>query len=62
MKHAVLSEANVVVNLVMWDGVSLYNPGAGLRLVPVTDHLFIDLGWTWDGMSDPQPPAEVDGE
>lgn len=59
MKHAVLSEANVVVNLVMWDGVSLYNPGAGLRLVPVTDYLFIDLGWTWDGMSDPQPPAEV---
>jgi hypothetical protein len=59
MKHAVLSDSNVVVNLVMWDGVSLYNPGAGLRLVPVTDYLFIDLGWTWDGMSDPQPPAEV---
>lgn len=59
MKYAVLSETNVVVNLIMWDGVSLYNPGTGLRLVPVTDDLFIDLGWTWDGMSDPQPPAEV---
>jgi hypothetical protein len=59
MKHAVLSEANVVVNLIMWDGVSPYNPGDGLRLVPVSEYLFIDLGWTWDGMSDPQPPAEV---
>lgn len=59
MRHAVLSETNVVVNLVMWDGVSPYNPGDGLRLVPALDVLFIDIGWTWDGINDPQPPAEV---
>lgn len=59
MKHAVLSETNIVVNLVVWDGVSPYNPGDGLRLVPCPENLYIDIGWTWDGINDPQPSAKA---
>lgn len=43
----------------MWDGVSPYNPGENMRLVFVPEGVFLDVGWTWDGISNPQPPLEV---
>lgn len=56
-RYAVLNAQNTVVNIVMWDGVSAYNPGEGLRLVPVGS-VWLDVGWTWDGAGEPLPPAE----
>ena len=56
-RYAVIDAQNTVVNIVMWDGVSPYNPGESLRLVPV-GAVWLDVGWTWDGITEPQPPAE----
>lgn len=44
--YAVLDENNVVVNVIVWDGVTPYDPGPGLTLqfVPA-----VDIGRVWDG-------------
>lgn len=33
MYHCVINEDNKVINIVMWDGKSLWHPGPGLRTV-----------------------------
>lgn len=33
MNYAVIDAGNIVVNLIRWDGVAPYAPGAGLTLV-----------------------------
>lgn len=45
-RYAVLDLQNVVVNMVMWDGVSLYNPGEGLRLVLIDNNPSVWIGST----------------
>jgi hypothetical protein len=38
MRYVVLNEAGEVVNVVLWDGVSEWHPGEGLRAVLETEH------------------------
>jgi hypothetical protein len=55
MTYAVISQS-IVINFILWDGVSPYNPGDGMTLVPLNGRP-CDIGWTYDGTQF-VPPAE----
>jgi hypothetical protein len=59
-RYAVIDENNVAVNFILWDGVSEYNPGEGLRCVPLVAERY-EFGWVYnpaDGsFTNPNPPA-----
>lgn len=59
MRYALLNDLNEVLNLTKWDGITPCVPPAGTRLILVPDNVILKIGWTWDGINDPQPPAEV---
>lgn len=60
-RYAVIDQNNVLTNVVAWDGVSLYNPGDGLTLVPINEGASYGPGWIYDPATqtfiDPNPPA-----
>ena len=56
-RYAVLDQ-NVVVNMVMWDGVSPYNPGEGLRLVLIDHNSSVRIGWIQQPDGSFIPPPE----
>ena len=35
-----------VVNVIVWDGISPYDPGDGIELVPSDDTPGVGIGWT----------------
>lgn len=41
------SFTNVVINIIVWDGVSEYTPPEGTYLRPATEDVLV--GWTYDG-------------
>lgn len=59
-RYAVIDENNVAHNFILWDGVSEYNPGKGLRCVPLIAERY-GFGWIYDPatgqFTDPNPPA-----
>lgn len=45
MKYAIVDNATkAVINIIVWDGVSLYTPPTGTTLINVGD-IYCDLGW-----------------
>lgn len=58
MRYTVINEQNEIVNIIIYDGISVYDPGVGLRLFPVSDDTFVDVGWIWT-VNGPQPPPEA---
>lgn len=58
MRYAVLDQDNKAVNFVLWDGVSEYNPGDNLTLIPLPEGVSYNYGWVWDGEKfiNPNPP------
>lgn len=52
-------ETNIVLNTIVWDGVSEYNPGNNLSLIQLPEGISYGIGWTWDGEKfiDPNPPV-----
>lgn len=48
--YAVINQQNEIVNAILWDGVSPYDPGEGLTLIEAGD-LTIYIGGTYDASS-----------
>jgi hypothetical protein len=44
---AVLDADNLVINVVLWDGESDWNPDA--QTIELTDHAGVGIGWKWNG-------------
>jgi len=38
VRYVVVNEDGEVVNMVLWDGVTDWHPGEGLRAIPETEH------------------------
>lgn len=55
MRYAVLDSNNVILNIIVWDGVVPYNQEDGL-LVSINDD--VGIGWRYDGSSF-VPPAQA---
>jgi hypothetical protein len=49
MNTYAIVNSGIVTNLIVWDGVTPYNPGPGNILVEVPAGLNVDIGWTYDG-------------
>lgn len=47
MNYAVINEENLVINVISWDGISQYNPGAGLSLIQSES---ASIGDTYNGV------------
>lgn len=56
MRYAVV-QSNLVVNIVEWDGVTLWVPPAGQFAVLIPAGSGADIGWTYDGASFFPPAA-----
>jgi len=57
MANYAMIEKGSVVNIIVWDGVTPYNPGSQFTLVAVPDEAFVDMGYLWDetnGFNAPQ--------
>ena len=52
-------QANTVMNIAVWDGVSVWEP-EGYELVDVTEMPEVRIGFLYDGetFADPNPPVE----
>lgn len=48
MKIYALIKAGIVSNLIMWNGLTSYNP-QGITKVDVTSRKDIQIGWSYDG-------------
>jgi len=48
-KYALINSDNKVVNIIIWDGVSFYNPGQGLQLIEILEGTVVDIGYIYDG-------------
>jgi hypothetical protein len=46
--YAVIDENNIAKNFILWDGVTFYNPGDGLRLVKINSGISYNYGWKYD--------------
>jgi hypothetical protein len=54
-RYLELNPDGVVVNIIVWDGISPYNP-EGYTLMLCADYPSITFGWTFDGDNWVAPP------
>ncbi|XBS71166.1 hypothetical protein ABK905_09470 [Acerihabitans sp. KWT182] len=54
-------ENGVVINLIVWDGITPYNPGTQYILLQVPDGALVDRGYSWDATNGFTAPAEPVG-
>ena len=58
MRYAIVDDlTKVVLNLILWDGVTPFTPPAGTSLVNVTD-VFCNIGWIEQPDGSFIPPPE----
>jgi len=58
MNYAIINSAGLVVNVIVWDGKSPWQPPAGFTRAPITNGA--GIGWTYTNgnyTAPPQPPA-----
>ncbi len=48
-KYALINLENKVVNIIVWDGSSLYSPPENTQMIEVADGIFIDIGFIYNG-------------
>lgn len=53
-------ETGLCVNVIIWDGVTDYNPGEGLAVEIVPEGSLAWAGWTRIAKGEWEPPAEVE--
>jgi hypothetical protein len=53
MNWAIVANS-VVINYVVWDGVTQWEPPAGTALVHVNDGEICEIGWTYDDAATPR--------
>jgi hypothetical protein len=59
MKYLELNSKNVVVNIVVWDGVSEYAPNGVTQILPCDENPGVSYGWRLvDGEWVAPPPVE----
>jgi hypothetical protein len=46
--YAVIDENNIAKNFILWDGVSLYDPGESFKLVKINPGISYNYGWKYD--------------
>lgn len=49
MRHLELNSEGVVTNIVVWDGVSPYEPAGVTTLLPCAEHPRASFGWRLSG-------------
>ena len=60
MIYAIVNSENLVVNTIIWDGVTLWQPPEGCQAVPLTEG---GIGWSYvDGQFVSPPEREPDPE
>lgn len=47
MQRIALIESGVVINIAIWDGVSVWNPTGYIEVNITGTH--VDMGWTYNG-------------
>jgi len=63
MKYALINADGLVVNGIVWDGETEFDPGEGLTVVKIPDDVRAGPGWTYDGTNwTAPPPAEPDDD
>lgn len=59
MKWAIIDTQNIVTNIIVWDGMSPYDPGEGNTLIKINDGVYCAIGWIYDPATQTfSPPAE----
>jgi len=48
-KYALVNSENKVVNIIVWDGASVYEPPEGTQLIELSDGAYVDIGFSYDG-------------
>jgi len=58
-RHALINEEKKVINVIVWDEVSVYEKPKGTEMIEISDDLFIDIGYTYDGTKFIAPPEVI---
>ena len=56
MKYALINADGLVVNAIVWDGETEFDPGDGITVVKIPDGIGAGPGWTYDGTNWTAPP------
>lgn len=59
-RYLELNTDGVVVNIIIWDGVSPYEPN-GMTVLPYDEHPNATFGWRYDGINWIVPEEITDG-
>lgn len=59
MIYAIINSDNIALNFVLWDGLTEFDPGEGMTLVPVPEDTRYGFGWVWNGTEFVPPPEGV---
>jgi hypothetical protein len=62
MRYLELNSQGVVVNVVVWDGVSHYEPAGIAQLLPCDEHPNVSFGWTKIEGGWQAPPEETQND
>lgn len=63
MRFAIINQANLVINVIRWDGSPGWTPDEGYSAVELTnDDGPVGIGWTYDAAANPRfvPPPTPD--
>lgn len=60
MNYAIVDSNNLVINIVVWDGLASWAPPEGCTAIPIANSC--GIGWSYiDGeFVEPTPPSEPD--
>jgi hypothetical protein len=47
--YAIIDANGNVLNIIVWDGVSEYNPGTGLQLIQISEGQTVNIGDVYNG-------------
>lgn len=62
MKYALINADGLIVNSIIWDGETEFDPGEGIMVVKIPDGTRAGRGWTYDGTNWTPPPSEHEEE
>ena len=62
MRYLELNAQGVVVNIVVWDGITHYEPAGITQLLPCDQHPGVSFGWTKIEGGWQAPPEEATSE
>jgi hypothetical protein len=60
MARYALVENSIVLNIILWDGASKWNPPKNNTVVPVSESEPVEPGWSYDGATFHPPEKSAD--